>query len=757
MKNIFIILILSVWISANVFAENYNNKLTADTYVFLKMHENKSILNNKIKSKDYFLQSKNGIEYTKLYIKVNENYSKLQVENLGCKELVKTKSVALLSVPIDKIEQLSAFNFVELIEIAKQPQPLLDKALQSSNVDKVHQGIDLERSYFGEGVIVGVLDYGFDFTHPMFSDENGKGRIKRAWVPYAYIDDDILLEFFPPPKNSDVGFLLTDLHDFDIKFISDYSSNTEYHGTHVLAIAAGSKVEGQKYTHSGIATKSDIAIVELGIHSYATSKYDSPTYIEGIDYLFSYADSVGKPIVINMSFGTIGYPNDGTHSAGIMIKEMVNENPEGRILVASAGNVGNTKAHLENNFSNTIKSVECLLSTLEWGYAYFYAMGEIDKEFSITTKILDKDFEILTDSFTISTVGSSGLLLDTMISSFNNPARRFYVHVWAYESYLEPYITNKKPLIVGRIIPIYVSGIENADAYMSVRIFSDSGIIHCWNQSSPHGHPFIVKTQGIEPDANYTISSPGTEEEVISVGAYVTRDTIVPFAGNKTPTSQTINNIANFSSKGPLTDGRIKPDITAPGSILYSALHSFVGISNAYKDLYVTDKTPNATYEFIAAQGTSMSSPMVTGIVALMLEVNPKLTHSEIKDILRITAINDEYTGNAKENKSTIWGWGKINAHEIMKHLTLGIEDDEQDFVFNIFPNPITNGNANIQVENTTEMPYIINVYDETGRLVYLSSIDTEKQIDLSKLTTGTYFIKLHNHKAKSIQKVVKM
>jgi hypothetical protein len=143
----------------------------------LKSHQNNNIANLK---KNYSYQSKDGVEFTKLYLKVNENYSKNILEELGCRELVKTKSVALVSVPIDKIERLAELAFVELIEISKRPRPLLDRALPSSGVDKVHKGTDLKRTYFGEGVIVGVADWGFDFTHPMFLDKNGNSRVKRA-------------------------------------------------------------------------------------------------------------------------------------------------------------------------------------------------------------------------------------------------------------------------------------------------------------------------------------------------------------------------------------------------------------------------------------------------------------------------------------------------------------------------------------------------------------------------------------------------
>ena len=170
-------IILCALISINLFATEYNKKLSFDTYIFLKNIENQIPTNSKQK---YLLQYQNGIDNAKLFIKVDNNYSRQSLETIGCKEIIKTKSVALISSPIDQIEALTQFQFIERIEIATQDFPTLDSSIRLTKTGLVHQGIDLDRAYFGEGVIVGVVDYGFDFTHPMFLDENGKCRVTRA-------------------------------------------------------------------------------------------------------------------------------------------------------------------------------------------------------------------------------------------------------------------------------------------------------------------------------------------------------------------------------------------------------------------------------------------------------------------------------------------------------------------------------------------------------------------------------------------------
>ena len=123
---------------------------------------------------------------------------------------------------------------------------------------------------------------------------------------------------------------------------------------------------------------------------------------------------------------------------------------------------------------------------------------------------------------------------------------------------------------------------------------------------------------------SYTIECPGDEINSTTVGATDSSDTI-----------------ASFSSRGPVDlNGQkyIKPDISAPG----------VDIESTY---------PDGSYEI--ASGTSMATPHVSGTVALMLEKNPALKPSEIKQILENTAVDLGSTG-----KDNDYGSGRINAYK---------------------------------------------------------------------------------------------
>ena len=121
-----------------------------------------------------------------------------------------------------------------------------------------------------------------------------------------------------------------------------------------------------------------------------------------------------------------------------------------------------------------------------------------------------------------------------------------------------------------------------------------------------------------------SIVSPPDGENVIAVGA-------VDSAGR----------IATFSSNGPTSDGRIKPDIVAMGVDVYAAA--------SYSFTYDT-----AGYSYVS--GTSFSGPLTAGVCALILSVHPELTPLQVLEALKMTA-------NKKDSPGNVYGWGLINAY----------------------------------------------------------------------------------------------
>ncbi len=116
-----------------------------------------------------------------------------------------------------------------------------------------------------------------------------------------------------------------------------------------------------------------------------------------------------------------------------------------------------------------------------------------------------------------------------------------------------------------------------------------------------------------------TVGSPGSYPEAIAVGA-----------------TDDLDRVTTFSSRGPSFWGETKPEVSAPGAQIRSSL-------------------PGGSYG--AYNGTSMATPHVTGLVALLLQADPTLTVNEVEALLTSTALP---LGEQIPNNDT--GWGRIDA-----------------------------------------------------------------------------------------------
>jgi serine protease AprX len=148
----------------------------------------------------------------------------------------------------------------------------------------------------------------------------------------------------------------------------------------------------------------------------------------------------------------------------------------------------------------------------------------------------------------------------------------------------------------------------------------------------------VVAAAGNSGAAPQTVGSPGAARKVITVGAA---------ANQSEPYFPYGLLLAAFSSRGPALDGRIKPDIVAPGVTVVSAL---AGIPDYYVDM----------------SGTSMATPFVSGAIALALEANPDLKNEPTvvkENLLKETA---QYRGPPGVDKNNEWGWGLLDAYALV-------------------------------------------------------------------------------------------
>ena len=169
----------------------------------------------------------------------------------------------------------------------------------------------------------------------------------------------------------------------------------------------------------------------------------------------------------------------------------------------------------------------------------------------------------------------------------------------------------------------------------------------------------VVVAAGNEGDGPSTIGSPGAADKVITVGA------AADWSGDPSDPDEAVWASlgvypAPFSSRGPALDGDIKPDILGPGVTIAAALGDYQGI---YAMLFgcVNDC-------YIELSGTSMATPYVAGVVALMRQANPGATPAEIAQTLYTTA-QDHGAALGKDNVS---GHGLVDALAAVEKAALG-------------------------------------------------------------------------------------
>ncbi len=136
-----------------------------------------------------------------------------------------------------------------------------------------------------------------------------------------------------------------------------------------------------------------------------------------------------------------------------------------------------------------------------------------------------------------------------------------------------------------------------------------------------------------------SLGSAADADSIISVGA-------ITFSGDP----------ASFTSNGPTSDGRIKPDVVAPGVYVYTAV---------VKEISGND----STYEY--SNGTSFSTPITAGICALILSAHPELTPLQVRDAVRNTA-------SLSGNPNNILGWGTVNAYDALLYHGMAWSNDFQ-------------------------------------------------------------------------------
>ena len=633
-------------------------------------------------------------------------------EKYGCQQLAGFGNISIVSIPLAQLSRFSMEPSVKRIEAGPRMSVLMDTTRIVTNAIPAYAGTGLPQAFDGEGVVVGVMDIGFDLLHPNFySRDMTRYRIKAMW---DQLSNDTL--------NSQLYVGRDYQGEEELKAIGcPRDGYIQTHGTHTTGIAAGS---GYDTEYRGMAPGSDICLVcnatsddAAIIDSADYYKYTYATDALGFKYIFDYAQKAGKPCVINFSEGSF----QDYHGYDLLYYAILDSlTGPGRIIVASAGNTGGQPRFIHKSADTQFAGAG--FSNYDSNRAYLTFKGNDDYRFVASfsgnsgSKIISIDVDSLlttSDSTFTDTVTSGNLTYHIQAVAYPS----CYV---ATDRCLDVNITSSNTYFGG-----YDAVTIGCEGQADVDLFAFNG--YFYKGSRP------VDGQ-IQTD--HSINSPGSAPSVICAGANSYRTQFVNYLGETMSYPNGTNGeLAYYSSKGPTFDNRLKPDVVAPGTNVISSYSSFYLESEGEKhdEKSFTNKFQydGRTFLWAANTGTSMSAPVVTGSVALWLQAKPDLTPDDVKDIIAHTSSHPDNTMTYPNN---YYGYGQIDAYKGLLYIlgTLGIKGISDHQPSTVSLRPIEQG-ARVIFSSPLSSPATVNVYTTVGCLVMTHRLAGDTDIELPR------------------------
>ena len=662
------------------------------------------------------------------FIRITDDADRILRQN-GCQKLAQAGNIYIAAIPADRLGALSQERNVSRIEARRGTHALMDSMAIHLNALPVYAGTSLPQAYTGKDVVMGIMDIGFDLTHPNFYDAQAANyRIKRLWDQIS--PDTIGSSLFVGRDYSGERELL-DLG-------CSYDGKQQTHGTHTLGIAAGS---GYNSPYRGMAWESDICLVNNAttedIALIDTADYDKYTFATdalGFKYIFDYAQSVGKPCVVSFSEGSEQdfYGYDVLYYA--MLDSLLGP---GRILVASAGNNGNVV-----NFIHKERGRERAGTFVQTNIGRMSLTAKADAPFTLRTTIYNTEpviIEIPTDEVLAreDSCYTDSVLIDD---------RMYYITLTAYPSCYIPTET---------CYDIELRALANLGSHkpLSVEFLGRDADIEVYRNSGN------LVTNPLAPElcdatVGRTIHSPSSAPRVICVGATGYRTGITNYLGEYREFNQgNDGRRSSYSSIGPTFDGRIKPDVMAPGSNIISSYSSYYLENNPQAGDIRSDVEHfdfhGRTYSWNSNAGTSMATPAVGGAIALWLQAKPTLTPEEAMDVIAHTSSHYDESLSYPNNE---YGYGQIDVYRGLLYI-LGIDGIEglsqhQPKAVSILP--IGQGRLQLRFEGSDGLntpSFSIRIFNTSGQLVSTQSLtggQEEYTIDLSSLPRGVYAVQVN-------------
>lgn len=573
------------------------------------------------------------------------------------KETGRVGTTATATVRLSDLKKIAADKSVRHVALGqglRDPNPVISSSTPAAPrvADRAVGHANLHKE--GAGVLVGIIDVqGFDFSHPDFLDGN-KTRFEAIWDQGARPDGSM--------TGFDYGRVITKdqmnaaiaaapkvgAPAFELEPQSQMVPGS--HATHVASIAAG---------NLGVARKAKIAavLVSLGPDDYdrRRSFYDSTRLAHAVSWLLEQGAQANMPVSINVSLGTNGHAHDSSAPVNRWIDALLAI--PGRSVCVAAGNAGQERAETPDDVGFVMGRIHTqgqvaaanLNSDIEWVVAG--SVEQIDPALGGDTGISaardysENELEIWFSP------------QDKMAVSVREPGGKWHGPVSPRE-----FIENRK-LADGTLLSIFNELYHPSNGANYIGVFLSPNM-----RARPiigvKSGQWVVRLHGVEirdgrydgwierddperrqPDPEkprvWAFPSFFTERSNVdnsSISTLACGNRVIGVANLDMPRER----INITSSQGPTREGRQKPDIASPGTDIVAA-NGFAGAGEPW----------------VAMTGTSMASPYVCGVVALMLAARPDLTAAQVNGILQRTATPLPGKNFAWQNDA---GFGVINA-----------------------------------------------------------------------------------------------
>jgi len=548
------------------------------------------------------------------------------LDRLGIAYTRITPSIVTAQVPLSALEALQGASSIRRVTMAHRMELHNDINMAKMNVSVPHTA-----GYTGSDVLVGIIDTGIDVSHSAFrvgGVAGGASRIKYLWDQTA-----------TPAVPFSVGTFATTVGrrwtDTEITGGTCTEVDTDAHGTHVAGSFAG--YDATYATRNGAAKNANIMFVK--------TTFDSTDILNGVKWLAEQANALGKPVVVNLSLGSSYGPHDGTDDDTKAYDDLVASSNGNLIVVRSGGNYAEDGIHDSATVGTT-------------GVTMPFTVGSYTQSNTRRDKMRFSFYYDATAAVSVRIKDSLG-----NVSPWMDPAGTAYEGTFTDGTgyYLEvanaaeSYNPNLKNIFV------YLGELDsNTDGKyvrpgnweLEFKTATGTARVDGWLYDAASG---AIDATFTTPDSDITLGNGACGNNVLTVAAYVSRGSWPASDGNTYHfSSQIQDSIATFSSIGPTRDNRQKPDVTGGGCRVLSTRSTAAGTQEA------SDLPPSGTTSYLYMQGTSMSSPVVAGAVALLKESHPTWTYADMINYFQTNSQGTTvHTTQGTWDKN--WGWGVMD------------------------------------------------------------------------------------------------